>query len=261
MIIYKVTNKINGKVYIGQTIQPLSERWRKHSYSKKMLMARVINKYGKENFTIEQIDSAASRDELDLKEQYWINFYDSMNHDKGYNLTSGGGHCEVSETSKKKRSEALKGRFVGELHPMYGIPRSDEVKRKCREAVLGRVFSEETRKKMSEAAKHKSEKQMEALRKVHERQKGVNHPSYGKPRSKESKIKQREAMLGKLVGDKNPHTTAVRCIETGEVFTCIIYASKKHNVSKGGISAVCSGRQKTAGGLHWEKVNKTEVNN
>ncbi len=118
MIIYKITNKINGKVYIGQTVQSLHKRWGQHcrtdqSYCR--LLSHAIQKYGRENFTIEQIDHAHNRDELDAKEVYWIKFYDSMNRDKGYNLLGGGNkNHTVSEETRKKLSEAGKGRPCSE---------------------------------------------------------------------------------------------------------------------------------------------------
>lgn len=112
MIIYKVTNRINNKIYIGQTIQPLMTRWRKHCNKKRGCFAlhNAIIKYGAINFTVEQIDIACSREELDQKEIYWIKYYDSMNPQKGYNLTSGGKHCEISDDVKHRLSEKNKGK-------------------------------------------------------------------------------------------------------------------------------------------------------
>ena len=71
MIVYKVTNRINGKVYVGQTTRPLIVRWRQHtapSVTKCLALHRAIMKYGRENFTVEQIDVASNRDELNKKE-------------------------------------------------------------------------------------------------------------------------------------------------------------------------------------------------
>lgn len=114
MIIYKITNKVNGKVYIGQTIQTLKARWSSHCTDKKgycRLLHNAILKYGRENFTVEQIDVALDRDELDKKEIYWINFYDSINHKKGYNLLGGGNkNHSVSEETRKLLSKSGKGR-------------------------------------------------------------------------------------------------------------------------------------------------------
>lgn len=91
-IIYKIENITNGKVYIGQTITPLAQRMSKH-YSKAKTIENLtgidaaIKLYGKENFKVEILEEC-SPEELDEKERYYIQLYDSYNN--GYNLTLGG---------------------------------------------------------------------------------------------------------------------------------------------------------------------------
>ena len=91
--IYKITNKINGKSYIGQTIQDVKERFYQHCATKcsqailNMVIHKAINKYGKSNFTIEVIEEIESTN-LNDRERYWIKYYDSYNN--GYNSTEGG---------------------------------------------------------------------------------------------------------------------------------------------------------------------------
>ena len=77
MWIYKINNIQNNKVYIGQTIRPVQDRFNRHMNDalNNILdthFARAIRKYGKDNFTIEIIDEATSQDELNKKERYWI---------------------------------------------------------------------------------------------------------------------------------------------------------------------------------------------
>lgn len=86
--IYKTTNLLNGKIYIGQK---KSAVFLGESYlgSGKYLV-RAVNKYGKENFHVEMIDSAESRDELSQLEIRYISEYDATNHLKGYNIAKGG---------------------------------------------------------------------------------------------------------------------------------------------------------------------------
>lgn len=93
--IYKITNLINGKIYIGQTIQTIKERWYRHisnakslsSQERNMVIKRAIRKYGKENFTIELIEECEDKN-LDEREIYYIKYYDS--YINGYNSTLGG---------------------------------------------------------------------------------------------------------------------------------------------------------------------------
>ncbi|MBQ5474538.1 MAG: GIY-YIG nuclease family protein [Lachnospiraceae bacterium] len=88
MWIYKITNIQNNKVYIGQSIRPIEQRFKRHindAINNKLdtHFARAIRKYGKDSFRIETIDTAQTQEELNQKEQYWIQQYDSVNN--GYN--------------------------------------------------------------------------------------------------------------------------------------------------------------------------------
>lgn len=91
--IYKITNTINSKSYIGQTIQNVKERFYQHCATKcskavsNMAIHRAIKKYGKSNFTVEVIEEIDSTN-LNDRERYWIRYYDSYNN--GYNSTEGG---------------------------------------------------------------------------------------------------------------------------------------------------------------------------
>lgn len=93
-LIYKITNKINGKIYIGKTCRDIETRWIEHcsraNSNDKYYLHNTINKYGKENFIIEEIDKAETEEEINKLERYWINFYNSIDKNNGYNLTNGG---------------------------------------------------------------------------------------------------------------------------------------------------------------------------
>ena len=90
MWIYKITNDINNKVYIGQTSRDVKKRFQRHiqdAVSNRLdtYSARAIRKYGKEHFSYETIDTANSQIELNQKKHDWINYFDSVNN--GYNET------------------------------------------------------------------------------------------------------------------------------------------------------------------------------
>ena len=85
--IYIIKNDINDKVYIGQTSRSIEIRWKEHVRHHGQLIDDVIHKYGREHFYIDQVEECAD-EELDSREQYWINYYNSLQN--GYNLTSGG---------------------------------------------------------------------------------------------------------------------------------------------------------------------------
>lgn len=110
MYIYKISNTINNKVYIGQTIKPIDQRFHRHilDATNNILdthLARAIRKYGAENFYIEKIDTAKSQEELTQKEHYWINYYDSVS--TGYNETDSmlkcGGNTYLSKTEEEMK--------------------------------------------------------------------------------------------------------------------------------------------------------------
>lgn len=98
--IYKAICILNNKIYIGQTNTSIEERWKQH-YTAAFLPShgdynfafhRAIRKYGKENFKIELVEEC-NKDDLNEKERYWIQYYDSYNN--GYNSTLGGdGQCK-----------------------------------------------------------------------------------------------------------------------------------------------------------------------
>lgn len=90
--IYKITNKVNNKVYIGQTRYTVESRWRQHlkNYNiehRKQPLYMAFDKYGIENFEVEQVEEV-NVDKLDEREIFWIAKYDSFKN--GYNATIGG---------------------------------------------------------------------------------------------------------------------------------------------------------------------------
>ena len=95
MIIYKLTNLINNKVYIGLTTKTLAQRLSQHHYESRhgvnRPLYRAMRKYGENKFSAEIIDSAENLQDLKEKEQYWIKYYNSYGATgNGYNATKGG---------------------------------------------------------------------------------------------------------------------------------------------------------------------------
>ena len=192
MIIYKVLNKINGKIYVGQTAKGLEHRiaehicWAKNGGSGGSLLHRAIRKYGVQSFEFSIVDLVLFREIASEKEKYWIKYFNSK-VPNGYNLTDGGeGHkgfhasvetCRKlslaltgekhpmwgkhpTEETCRKISEAKRGKkqpnWAGEKSPHWGKHRSEETRMKLSKALMGWKHTEETRKKMSEA--HSGEK-------------------------------------------------------------------------------------------------------
>lgn len=252
-VIYKYTNLINSKCYVGQTTNEVSRRNKFKcgtSYSG-VKFDNARKKYGtSDNWNYEVISRKNYLNEedatfdLDLLEVYYISKYNS--YKDGYNCTVGGEGAKgviMSEEHKKKLSEALSG----ENNPFYGKHHTEETKRKLSEAKIGKMIgennpmfgkthTEESRKKIREAkiGKHLSEA---TKRKLSEALSGENGPFYGKHHTEEAKRKNREAHIGKthteetlkklseaLSGENNPMFGKQRSVEVRKKI------SEKHSI-------------------------------
>lgn len=102
-IIYLIVNKINGKSYVGQTMDTIIKRFTGHcktSKCRETKMSRAIKKYGSDQFYIDQIDICYSDIEANMKEVYWIAKLNTITP-SGYNMTIGGGYANISRLHKK----------------------------------------------------------------------------------------------------------------------------------------------------------------
>ena len=111
--IYKITNLVNEKVYIGQA-QDIEKRWREHKCSSKsnnQILYRAIRKYGLENFSFEILEECKA-EQLNEKENYWIKYFNSQN--EGYNETL----TEYNLVSQKMTSEILEN-IIQDLNEKY----------------------------------------------------------------------------------------------------------------------------------------------
>lgn len=158
MIIYKTTNIVNGKIYIGQT------RSKDASYlGSGLLIKMAIDKYGKSNFIRETICECSSQEELDNMERYLINELNSRNLDIGYNICEGGlggSYGPLPESQKQKISKTMisRGSVVGVKNPFYGKCHTDESKEKIAKSKLGTKLSEEHKLKIGKSAVGKTRK-------------------------------------------------------------------------------------------------------
>lgn len=163
--IYKITNLVNGKVYIGQSLD-IYKRWEEHKYNinyskySGILLYKAFNKYGLNNFKFEIVE-VCEEYELDNKEKFYIDYFNSyigFDNSNGYNMTLGGeGQTGIKWTEERKRkrsklmkgrspwnkglkyhNQKMKGRFVKENNPFYGKKHTKEAIEKIRKAALNR---------------------------------------------------------------------------------------------------------------------------
>jgi group I intron endonuclease len=147
MHIYCITNLINGKIYIGQTVQQNSKmRWYAHladaRRGKKSYLLDSIRKYGKDSFAWEVIDSAVCIDELNTKEEYWLNHYRNQGITVYNNREAGGNKTHSAESIGRMRI-AQKLRHA--TTKVGGWKRCDGG------AMKGKTHNNETKEKMSQA--------------------------------------------------------------------------------------------------------------
>lgn len=162
MYIYKITCKVNNKIYIGQTTETLEKRFNRHmGYQKDThdtKFYRAVRKYGVENFYIELIAQATSKEELDNLEEHYIQKYQAI--EKGYNTSLGkiGGDTLTHNPNLAKIKEKIRNSKLGGKNPKatkikviyiktglkrtfqsmsecqeeLGIPRHDIISRRCK---------------------------------------------------------------------------------------------------------------------------------
>lgn len=180
MIIYITTNMINGKMYIGKDVKN-----NPNYIGSGSVLKTAIKKYGRHNFKKVIIETCKTEDELKIREEYWLNFYDVGNNPMFYNLHN-----------------YSTGSPSGTRHPNYGRPLSKITREKLRNANIGKVLSTETRNKMSSSRI------------------GDKNPMFGKTHSIESKLKLRESNLGDknpMFGKKHSSSTRIKMGRVGEL--------------------------------------------
>jgi group I intron endonuclease len=138
----------NGKKYYGITKTKPERRWRNgKGYQNNEYFTRAIDKYGWSNIQHIVLHEGLDKEEAMELEQYMIQWYDTANRHYGYNISLGGETSSPTEETKRKISEAKKGKSSynkGKRH-------SEETRKKLSEARKGITLSEETKKKISEA--------------------------------------------------------------------------------------------------------------
>lgn len=190
--IYITENNVNGKKYIGQK---KSNKFLKEKYlGSGSLLRKAILKYGKENFTVKMLCECDSKEELDEMEIYFIKFYNAQEDTNFYNLTKGGesglggpkfkGHKHTEESKQKISNSVSK-----EKNGFYGKKHSEETRLIMKDKARNRgPVSQETREKLSKIRKGRKFTE-EHKRKISEAQKGEKGNRYGRPLEDEVKQK------------------------------------------------------------------------
>lgn len=243
--IYKITNNINNKIYIGQTVKERpTDRFSQHRYLARhpkqekgiSYLHQAMAKYGVDNFTFEIIENIEN-DKLNEREQYWIAYYNSF-IPQGYNLTTGGegtpGHSRSqSLEEREKRKQSNKQFYI--VHPEARQALSERTKKLWE--------NEEYRKKVTDSQKRFVQDHPDL-------NKGQNNPMYGKHHTEEALIKIRaNAATQKIKIAQLDKDT----LEEIQVFEGIRDAEKALGISHGWLSKAAR-TNKIAYGYRWKLI-------
>ncbi len=237
-IIYKLLNKINNKVYIGQTIRTLNERIGEHrrdfknNKSANQYLLNAFNKYGWDNFEFTVIDTAQTIEELNEKEIFHIYHHKSNNSVFGYNIEPGGRNSKPTPETLLKMSIAHSGI----------VQNKDWVEKR-----IYKAGSEEAKK----YGKEKTEEEKTYLSK--------NSPKYWlnktrdeetKRKISETKLKQGFSELQKEINNKKVYKLNSSTNKLISIFESTIEAGKFENVHQSTISRWCS-KDKIINNIQW----------
>ena len=163
-IIYKITNLINGKIYVGQTRRTLEERIGEHKRHKNGLIGLAIKKYGWKNFKVEVLEECTSSDQLNEREIFWIAKL-NCKIPNGYNKTDGGDGSYIRTAENRAKLSAVHKGQKGRKHTpeelekisagRKGKKQTPESNAKNSAAHLGKKRSLESRAKQSATMKGK----------------------------------------------------------------------------------------------------------
>lgn len=221
--IYKIQNIENNKIYIGQSID-IAQRWREHRSDALInrdnsILHKAIKKYGEFNFSYEIIEEC-SKEKLDEREIYWIQYYNSM-IPNGYNQTSGGYSGQGELFRKPVLQYDLKGNFIQEFES------ASEAARQLN------VF----KSNLTAACRGEST------------QCGGFQWKYKDSNKKISIVPDKS---GKIVYQYDKQMNLIA------IFTSAVDAEKNTGIKAGNIRQCCNGRNKTAGGFVWRYLKESE---
>jgi group I intron endonuclease len=234
--IYLITNKINGKKYIGQTIQnDINKRWTSHKNLKNKTVGNILynayKKYGVNNFEY-KIICICFNDDTNKYEEEYIKKYNTI-YPNGYNLLPGGNNRKHNEYTKKQISENLKG----SKNPNYGVKKTLEQIKQMSERMkgeknhaYGKKFTEEEIQKKIDMFKNNPEiktKISNSLKEYYKKNVGI---------SKNKKVEQYD-LNGNLLN----------------IFYSISDAARHVNISTQFLSRTCNKENYTAAGFKWKK--------
>ena len=237
--IYCIENIVNNKKYIGMS-RNIKRRWSEHKshlnsniHVNKYLQS-AWNKYGENNFKFYIIETC-NEDKLGERECYYIQFYHTLSHENGYNLTVGGENTSIGKpVINIKNNNVYK--FVYEAATEAGISTITMINW-CRQKQNYMYLSEYNSLTEEEQEYWKNYNWEENI-----------HLKLSKAHSRENMSEETLNKYKEITsGENNPRAIKVYCPQLNEFFNCIKYAADKYKVNRGSISQCLKGKLKSAG--------------
>ena len=202
--IYETTNLINGKKYIGQKTNNifLAEKY----LGSGIYLNRAIKKYGKENFKVNLIEECETKEELNNREIYWIDYYNAVKSNAYYNQSKGGDHWNLSseyiaETNRKYQSAKIKGRvYINRNYDEEKLIKLEEL-----DSYLKQGWVRGRSQKNKDSISHKTKEAMKKCVFTEEQRYKMGSVNRGRHLSKETKRKISESHKGKPSSRKGIH--------------------------------------------------------
>ena len=236
--IYKIVNTQNKNIYIGQTYKTLSQRFTNHKYEAKKGIVnsnlyKAIQKYGKEFFTIEDIEIKDFETKEDSK--IWMNekeIHYISTLKPHYNMAPGGlGHTGV--VWSEERRIRFKELMSGSNNPNFGKSLSKETKQKLSNALKGRIIPDDVRL-------------------------NISHTMKGIPKTQETRTKMSESQKGRVMPKGKDSKRAISIDQFDlegtflKKFGSIADAARELKCQNSGICLVLKGKMKTSAGYIWK---------
>lgn len=226
--IYCIENIDTNKKYIGQS-KDIEGRWYKHKNELRHnshdndYLQKAWNKYGENRFEFSILEEC-DESELNEKEVYYIDHFNTLDYRFGYNLKEGGQSGSMTEYGKIKQRNSLKETY-----------KNTDLKERRRQDAINQWADPTIKLKIC----------------------GSNNGMYGKHHSEETKEKLRKMATGRISGKRDKRK--IFCIELNKFFECSADAAKELHTSTANILSVCRGIRKTAGGYHWKFVTENNI--
>jgi group I intron endonuclease len=283
MIIYKITNKLNGKIYIGQ-----DKNNNPFYYGSGKKIQSAIKKYGKENFVKEILEDCVDENHMNEREVYWILFYNSQDRKTGYNISEGG-----KEGDRKTGQDIAKNGIYNYWVKKYGKEEADKRKNDQIEKIV--KYNKENGTDLTKKGRYKiwlekygkeeaDRRHLEWRLKISQYQ--MFKIENGWKHSNESKEKIKMASIGRKMSEDTKNklrkpkpkgfseklSIIKKGISTGpskkrlmveqyDLMDNFVYLWDSISMAENtlkiyNISNVCKGKQETAGGYKWKYKNK-----